>query len=445
MKRSRDEYIMSVFPNELLYEIIGTDVKVFGKLAQTSKVMREWMDEQADLYFRLFKYNFKNHYCLLHELTVHRKDLETALNINNTPYHNENEGELIEELFFSLHVNYDKQPRWLGVDFIMRNSLTDLMQCTGLVFDDLAHDMMDEIHEEWCDPNNPLIIERCEKDKSFAVKMSRLYNQVIHPYGYPHASYYMKGQHDTRHMICRILRTLSLFITEMSDEEFSDSDSDIQLLRVDEGMALMYRNFIHYICVLGGYTDKFDLTGLRELFELTETEDEEVYGKWDEDNEENTHIVDNDAKINIFIRKLDALTLEKLPPKKDVNLIYQYWLDHIVPYIKEFSIKDPTHMPDGWEIEKTDTYAKQDECDTLYFDTIDDKRFKKKVRSIFMKHEIIGLSPLPVERSMLLSYYKKDFEKDIYAIRLDQKCFHLFLYRFLNGPDTNDEESTTSD
>lgn len=424
MKRScDDEYIMDgLFPNELLYEIVGTDLRVMGKLAQTSKVMGEWLDKQAGLFFRLFKYNFKNEYCLLHDLIIRGEDVDTAFYINDTHFlydDNDEDIDVLCEYSFSLCTRSADDSLDINVDFIMDSLFSSFMQCRLLDDDDPACELLGGIYRDFCIPWNALIIERCETDTLFALKMSRLFNRVLHPYGYPHASYYMCFQSDARRLLCRILKTLQRFAIDVAEDRLLMADS-IQRLQTE---------FFRYLLPPDGQLDQPELDALRTTLMPTREEGTNAYEAYSKDGKNDINAYTT-AMTNFFINKLNALTLDQLPPKRDATQIYQWWLQHAVPCIKELSIRDPTCMPSGgggWEIEEDAEWAIETKQDCLYYDTIDETLFKDSVMAFFLKHETTATTN-NIERDTLLSTYRSDFEKDNNRARLEQRYFRLFLY-----------------
>lgn len=410
-----------LFPNELLYEIVGTDLRVMGKLAQTSKVMGEWLDKQAGLFFRLFKYNFKNEYCLLHDLIVHGEDVDTAFYINDTPFlFDENDEDLGVpcEYFFSLCTRSSANDSLdVNVDFIMDSLFASFMQARLVDDDDdPVNELLGGIYADFCIPWNHLILERCVTDTLFALKMSRLFNRVLHPYGYPHATYYMRFQSDARHLLCRILRTFRRFAINVAEDELS----------MDDAIYRLQREFFRYLTLPDGQLDQPELDALRTTLMPTRQEATNAYQAYAKDGK--NEISDyTTAMTNFFIEKLDTLTLDQLPPKRDATQIYEWWLQRAVPCIKELSIRDPTSMPSdgGWEIEEDAEWAIETKQDCLYYDTIDETLFKNSVVAFFLKHETTTTN---IERNTLLSTYRSDFEKDNNRARLEQRYFRLFLY-----------------
>lgn len=408
MKRSREEHIIEGFPNELvLHHVIGTDIRVMGKLAMTSNETRRWLEEQAGLYFSLFKHNFKNEYCLVHDLLVYGNDVSTVIDqFDGTE----------DESFpvaFSICPTVLESANLVSIDFIMDCPFTDLLQPVEYPEMWAAEAATDSAYEAFCYPWDVLIYERCEEDKTFALKMSRLFNTVLHPVGYPHASYYMTSQSEVRQLVCRMFRILNAY--NLVKTKKGHYTQDVTVLGIREALI--------------EYLQPREHIALSEQLSWSTEERIEAWGESESPAEGYA-----EALSRSFIRLLDALPMTELPSKQDALCLHRWWQENALPHLlKREAFPAFTTASSECHIQEKATWRDTEREDSLYFDTIDELVYKKRFVSLCLSHKgnKKETSLVKIDRDTVLSLIKKHYDEDKDRSLLEQRCFRLFLYRLL--------------
>ena len=411
MKRSRDEHIIQGFPNEIvLYHVMVTDVKVMMLLAQTCKRIQRCMDEQQNLYFNLFKYNFKNEYCLLYDLLVNEQDVTTIFD----ELHRCCRGDTFSKLALSFSCTPDEKFREnypIDASFILNAPFSRLIQYYHPYAGTFKDDYTEELYEELCSPWNPFIIEQCQRDMKFASKMARLFNTTIHPCGYPNASYYMTYQSDVRRLVCRMFRILDKCITECDSSDESNTTFDDALILREELVEFISAEHHEEMAAKLMWSDKSE---------------EESWKKENEADEDDDCVMcrDSNARTPSFIGLLDALAEEEFPKRKDACHLYKWWQENAVPYLK----KTPP-LNCEWVIEEDPAWHIEE--DTMYFDVLDESAYKKRILSVFFFSDSITDDS---ELELTLESCKNEYNNDKDISRLEQHAFRILLYRLLKYP-----------
>ena len=412
MKRSRDEHIFPGFPNEIVHLIIWGNAMVIPKLAQASKDMKRWLDEQPNLYFSLFKHNFKNEYCLLYDLLANESDVTTLFDQIQTG----DEDDIFTRIVLASSCSVDDkfiEHHPVDADFVMNAPFSRLVQYYHPYAGTFEDDLTEELYDKFCFPWDALIIKHCQQDEKFASKMARLFNVALHPCGYPNASYYMQWQSQFRQLLCRMLRILDQCMTYNSE----DTEEDFQDAAVERA-CLLREELIIFISAR-------DHDELAEKLRWSEKSEEEAWGPEDENGERSMSF---DVRTESFIGLLRSLPDAQLPARKDAASLYQWWREYVVPYLE----KTPPVGCDDWVIEDDPRWHINE--DVLYIDTIDEITYKKHVVSLFLAKKRKNGAGYDPELRALLHTYKQDYMKDKDISRLEQQCFRLLLFRLLKYP-----------